>query len=449
MNREPDIETHLRQPPWSETAEQSVLASLLLDNAAWDRVGDILTPGDFYSQQHKLVYTAIGRLVNACKPADVVTVFELLKAKNEHENAGGLAYINALASSVASAANVRRHAEIVADRALRRRLIAVCDEAAIAAFGSDETAAVVDRIGAAFALLERRQQKRGPKLLSDLMPSRLDRISALERGEVPAGIATGIPRLDRMLSGGMRDGAVYVLAARPSVGKSSFAQAVGLHVAAESGPVLMLSQEMPDTEVADRALSNLGGVDFGSLQTGKLAGDEWGRLTAGVERAAELPFYVDDQPALRLLDMRSKARQVKGLRLLIVDYLQLAVGEGDNRTQEVGAISRGLKALSKELGVPVILLSQLSRKVEERPGKEPMLSDLRDSGEIEQDADVVLFLWPVREFEAGGRLVGLKVDKNRQGRKGRFGLDFNGSLQRWAESTESVESTRRGAGDFE
>ncbi len=439
----------LRAPPWSETAEQSVLASLLQDNAAFDRVADILAPADFYSRQHQLVFTAIGRLVMACKPADVVTVFEVLKAKGVADDAGGLAYLNALSQSVASTANARRYAEIVADRSTRRRLIAACDEVSALAFRDEgESAALVDKAAAMLAKLEQGRQRGGPKMLADIIPARLDRISAMHGGEVQPGIATGVPRLDRALSGGLRDGAVYVLAARPSVGKSSFAQAIGLHIAATTGPVLMLSQEMPDTEVADRALSNLGGVDFGALQTGKLADDEWGRLSAATERARDLPFYVDDQPALRLIDMRTKARQVKGLRLLVVDYLQLAVGDGENRVQEVGAISRGLKTLAKELGIPVILLSQLSRKVEERPGKEPILPDLRESGDIEQDADVVMFLWPVRELESGARLVGLKLEKNRQGIKPRFGMHFDGAVQRWAESAESIENVRSNGGSL-
>jgi replicative DNA helicase len=211
----------------------------------------------------------------------------------------------------------------------------------------------------------------------------------------------------------------------------------------------MLSQEMPDAEVADRALVGLGRIDYERMQTGQLQRDEWERLTEAVERGAELPFYVDDQPALRIGDIRAKARAVKGLKLLVVDYVQLCEGDGDNRNSEIEKISRALKALAKELGFAVLLLSQLNREVEKRASKEPMLSDLRDSGAIEQDADVVLFLWPAQEFEGGSKLVGIKLEKNRQGKKARFALDFHGAHQRWAESTEQLPSGKRAAGGFE
>jgi replicative DNA helicase len=245
-----------------------------------------------------------------------------------------------------------------------------------------------------------------------------------------------------MLSGGLRPGKVYVLAARPSVGKSSLAQSLGLHFAEIHGPALMLSQEMPESEVAERAISALGRVDYGAVQTGKLTPDEWTRFVDGVEAGRALPFYVDDQAALRIGDIRAKARQVKGLKLLIVDYLQLCASDesSPNRNAEIEQISRGLKALSKEVGIAVLCLSQLNREVEKRASKEPMLSDLRDSGAIEQDADVVMFLWPAKEYETGSKLVGCKLDKNRQGVKGRFLLDFHGGHQRWGESTVDFES---------
>ncbi len=442
-------DTGLRQPPWSQHAEQGVIGALFLDNAAWDRCGDLLAVDDFYAASHRVVFDAMVRLMAAGKPADVVTVFEQLQASGRLADAGGMPMLNALAECATGTANVRRHAEIIAEKAMRRALIALCDESAAAAFGSkDETPAVLDRLSSAVAKLERRRMRKAPKSLAELLPARVDHISAMNSGEghVQAS-ATGIARLDRLLSGGLRDGSVYILAARPSVGKSALAQAVGEYVARVAGPVLMLSQEMPDTEVADRALARLGGISYERIQTGKLQDQEWALLTDAVQYGASLPFYVDDQPALRLSDIRAKARQVKGLRLLIVDYLQLSVGDGENRTQEVGAISRGVKALAKELGVPVLLLSQLSRKVEERPGKEPQLSDLRDSGEIEQDADVVIFLWPKTEREDGSKLVGCKLEKNRQGRKGagaRFGLEFDGARQTWSESHEDIDAQARG-----
>lgn len=273
------------------------------------------------------------------------------------------------------------------------------------------------------------------------MVERIDRITDLHSGEAEAGWSTRIPSLDRMLNGGLRPGMVYVLAARPSIGKSSFAESLAITLAEQGLPVLMLSQEMPEGEVADRAISSIGGIDYGNLQSGRLNDIEWSQMTEAVERVQALPFFVDDQPALRLRDIRAKARMVKGLRILILDYLQLSASSGEHasRNAEIEEISRGLKALAKDMGIAVIELSQLNREVEKRANKRPNLSDLRDSGAIEQDADVVAFLWMVREFEGEGRrILGLGVDKNRQGKKGEFGLDFFGGTQRWSESTADI-----------
>ncbi len=456
MSTNPPSVGSLRVPPHSIEAEQSVIGSLLLDNAAFDRVADVVAEAQFYRHEHRLIFGAIAAIVKRSRPADVVTVFEHLERDGTADDAGGLKYINDLADSVAGAANARRYAEIVAERAMLRALIALCDEAATSAFntGGKSASEIVDAAAQKIAQLERKTTVRGPRSLSQLLPARIDHFNAIADGTAKAGWSTSIPRLDRALSGGFRPGHVYIMAARPSVGKSSLAQAMALHFAEIHGPVLMLSQEMPEAEVADRALANLGALDYSDLQTGALnekdAGAEsgWGRLLNAVEAGKDLPFFVDDQPALRLADIRVKARQVKGLKLLVLDYLQLCSGDGDNRNAEVEQISRGMKALAKELGFAVLALSQLNREVEKRASKEPQLSDLRDSGSIEQDADAVLFLWPVKEYDGGSRLVGLKLDKNRQGQKPRFGLHFNGAHQRWHESTEALqepgETKRRG-----
>lgn len=442
MNRpEPDDLDRLRVPPHSAEAEQALLGSLLLDCSAFDRAADLVAEGDFYRHENRLVFAAIAELVLANKPADVLTVFERLQSHGKAEAAGGLTYINALSQCTPSASNARRYAQIVRDRSLLRSVIALSDNAATAAFNPQGKSAldVLGDLASKVGELERNRVAGMPKSLADIVVGRLDRVSRLASGEEKGGLGTSLDRLDRILNGGFRPGGVYILAARPSVGKSSLAMEMGLHVARHVGPVLFLSQEMPDGEVADRALSNLGAVDFEGIQTGKLTDDGWSRLSGAVETAAAVPFYVDDQPGLRLRDIRAKARQVKGLKLLVLDYLQLSVGDGENRSQEVGSISRGLKGLAKQMGVPILVLSQLNRRVEERPGKEPEMADLRDSGEIEQDADVVMFLWPAREWIDGVRLVGLKVGKNRQGRTGaRFGLDFAGAWQRWSESEDKL-----------
>lgn len=436
-----ESDSALRVPPHSLEAEQSVIGGLLLDNRAWDRAGDLLADGDFYRFEHRHIYAAIGALVNATRPADVITVFEHLQGIGKAEECGGLSYLNALAQSVPSATNMRRYAEIVRERAVQRRMIAAIDEASTMLWTTNDVDGAIDRVATMVHELQHRQVRKAPRLLGDVLVERVDRISELHSGEAEAGWPTRIPSLDRMLNGGLRPGMVYVLAARPSIGKSSFVESLAIALAEQDLPVLMLSQEMPEGEVADRALSSIGGIDYGTLQSGKLNDIEWSLLSDAVERGSALPFHVDDQAALRLGDIRTKARLVPGLKVLILDYLQLSAstGEHSNRNAEIEEISRGLKALAKDMGIAVIELSQLNREVEKRANKRPNLSDLRDSGAIEQDADVVMFLWPVREFEGEGRrILGLGVDKNRQGKKGEFGLDFFGAFQRWSESTADI-----------
>lgn len=441
MNRDDipfdDGASRLRVPPHSVEAEQSLLGGLMLDNGAFDRVCDLVEEGDFYSHENRQVFAAIAGLIAANKPADVVTVFERMQAAGS-VIAGGLAYLNALATSVPGASNSRRYAEIVRERSVLRALIAACDNGATAAFNPQGKTAgeVVDDLATKLTAIEGRQVHQQPRTLGSVAVKCLDRISDLESGNVEPGWPTGFPTLDNLLIIG--PGKVVVVAARPSVGKSSFAQHLGLHYARRGLPVLMLSQEMPDHELAERALSAMGEADYTRLQRGKLTGDEWGGVSRAVTELASLPFWVDDQPALRLADIRAKARMVKGLKVLVIDYVQLLSGSGkgksENRNTEIEEITRGVKALAKQLGIAVILLSQLNRKVEERTDKRPQMSDLRDSGGIEQDADVVMFLWPARPLGSHMRLVGCEVAKQRGGPLGELALQFEGGLQRWRES---------------
>lgn len=433
----------LRVPPHSTEAEQSVLGGLLLDNQAWDRAAELLVESDFYSHQHRAIWEAIGSLVQLNKPADVVTVFERLQAVGKHEDAGGLTYLNAIAQSVPGAANMRRYAEIVRERSVLRKIIAVCDEGATAAFNTQGKLVrdVLDAFATKVSALDRERVQSGPVQLRDLTAGRVDRINDLAAGNLHPGWPTGFPGLDNATGGGLNPGQFIVLAARPAIGKSSFAEALGLKLAADGLPTLMLSQEMPKEELADRAISHLGDVDSMRLKRGRLNDADWGHLTDGLEKAAGLPFWVDDQSGLRLSDMRAKARSIKGLKVLIVDYLQLSAGsgKGDNRNTEIEEITRGLKSLAKQLGIVVIALSQLSREVEKRPNKRPQMSDLRDSGGIEQDADIVIFLWPLRELEKGrSKLIGCAIDKVRGGVVSEFALEFRGATHWWGESTEPV-----------
>jgi replicative DNA helicase len=301
----------------------------------------------------------------------------------------------------------------------------------------------VNRIAALFDVLIRRQVRKVPRPLGEILAERVDRITGLLAGDIEPGWPTRIHALDRMLNGGLRPGMLYVLAARPSVGKSSFAASLSITLARQGLPVLLLSQEMTGGEIGDRIIASMAGIDYGAIQHGDLDDAAWQRLSEAVDHGASLPVHVDDQAGLRLVDIQAKARLVKGLRVLVLDYLQLSAStrRDGNRNAEIEEISRGLKALAKDMNIAVIELSQLNRAVETRADKRPVLSDLRDSGAIEQDADAVLLMWPVRHFENEGRhIIGLGVAKNRQGQRGEIGLDFHGASQRWGESTADIRT---------
>jgi replicative DNA helicase len=428
----------------SHEAEQSVLGALMLDNTGFDRVGDLLQPGDFYEPTHRTIFSAIATLINACKPADPLTVLDA--------GASDLPYLTALVHSVPSARNIRHYATIVRDRSIERELVRLSGEAYEVARGDQPPAEKLDAIQALFAALQGTGTKSMPKTTRELLAPTLDRLNDLSEGKKTLGVSCGIGSIDRVLNGGLRPGGLYILAARPSIGKSSLAQAISINVAKGGSGALFLSQEMPSAELMDRALANVGHVLYEQILQGRLEPDDWTRVADAADELMHLPLHIDDQPALKLSDIRAKANAVKrqGLSVIVVDYLQLctATRKDGNRTAEVGEISRGLKAIAKELGVSVIALSQLNRAVEDRVTPEPTLRDLRDSGEIEQDADVVMFLWPCRE-----QVMGLTFAKNRQGKRGvRLALEFQGAYQRWYESTASVEPptrTEKRKGGFE
>lgn len=432
----------LRVPPHSEVAEQSVLGALLVAPTSFDAVAAVLQAESFYSHAHRLIFDAIAAGVAGNKAVDIVTVYQALENSGKADAAGGLGYLNSLAHSVAGASNARRHAEIVAEKQLRRSLIAAADNAVTLAFRADTPVAeVLDAIATELAKLERGRMRKAPRALSELIVGALDRVSEANEGRFKAAMPTGIAPLDRMLMGGLRNGRLYGIAARPSVGKSSAARTIGLHVAGAQNPVLLLSQEMPGEEVIDCVLSQLGRIDNGRLQMGTLAHEDWGRLAEAAEDAGRLPFYVDDEGGLTLAQIRAKARSIKGLRLLMLDYLQLSTSTLKNATtnDQIAEISKGLKRLALELNIPVVVLSQLNRDVEKRGDKEPMLSDLRDSGAVEQDLDVAVMLWTARvEENAATRLVGWKVEKNRSGPKGRFAMRFDPAVYHWCESAEDL-----------
>ncbi len=450
----------LRVPPHSIEAESSVLGGLLLDNGAWDRVGDLLVDGDFYRHEHQLVYSAIGALVNASKPADVITVFEHLQSQGHAESVGGLGYLNSLAQYVPSASNIRRYAEIVRERAILRKLVSASDEIATQAFNPkgkpvdkilDEAEQKIFNIGE-----EGSRMKQGFQSMDSLVVELLDRVQ--EMADNPndiTGVPTGFHDLDRMTSG-LQPGDLVVLAARPSMGKTAFAINIAEHVALNEGlPVAVFSMEMGASQLAVRIVGSIGRVDQGHLRTGKLTDEEWPRLTEAIERLRTVSLHIDETPGLTPSELRANsrrlARQCGKLGLIVVDYLQLMSGssgsDGDNRATELGEISRGLKMLAKELQCPVIALSQLNRGVEQRTDKRPMMSDLRESGAIEQDADIIMFIYRDDYYNKDSKDPGVAeiiIGKQRNGPTGTVRLAFLKPLTRF----ESLATGFGGGGDY-
>ena len=431
----------LRVPPHSVEAEQSVLGGLLLDNMAWDRAAELLTDSDFYRYEHRLIFSAVAALVQHSRPADVITVFEHLQSLGKADDCGGLAYLNALAQSVPSAANMRRYAEIVRERAVLRKLIGASDEIATAAFNRegrnvsqilDEAESKILKIGE-----EGSRQQQGPQSMDRLVVALLDRVNELaetDAGDV-TGVRTGYFELDSMTAG-LQKGDLIVLAARPSMGKTAFALNIAEHVSVkEELPVLVFSMEMGASQLALRLVGSLGRINQQNLRTGRLADDEWGRLAEAVDKLGKVQMFIDETAALTVAELRARARRMARqfggtLGLIIVDYLQLMSGSGgsdENRATELGEISRGLKALAKELQCPVIALSQLNRSVETRTDKRPMMSDLRESGAIEQDADIILFIYRDDYYNKESKEPGVAeilIAKQRNGPVGTVRLAF-------------------------
>ena len=458
----PDREiAQLRVPPHSIEAESSVLGGLLLDNNAWDRVGDLLVESHFYRHEHQMIYSAIGALINASKPADVITVFEHLQNQGKVQEMGGLAYLNNLAQYVPSASNIRRYAEIVRERAILRKLVTASDEISTNAFNPqgktverilDEAESKIFAIGE-----EGSRTKQGFQSLDTLVIDLLDRVQEMADNPVDVtGVPTGFADLDRMTSG-LQAGDMVVLAARPSMGKTSFAVNIAEHVALNEGlPVAIFSMEMGAAQLAVRIVGSIGRVNQGNLRTGKLTDDEWPRLTEAIEKLRTVSLHIDETPGLTPGELRANARrlarQCGKLGLIVVDYLQLMSGSGsaassDNRATELGEISRGLKMLAKELQCPVIALSQLNRSVEQRTDKRPMMSDLRESGAIEQDADIIMFIYRDEYYtkdackEPG--VAEIIIAKQRNGPTGTVKLAFLNRLTRF----ENLASGY-GNGDF-
>jgi replicative DNA helicase len=444
-----DEVARLRVPPHSTEAEQSVLGGLLLDNLAWDKCADLLSDSDFYRHEHRLIFAAIAKLIGATKPADVITVYEGLQSLGQAQDCGGIAYLNALAQSVPSASNVRRYAEIVRERAVLRKLIAASDEIATTAFNPqgqpvsqilDEAESRIFRIGE-----EGSRGGAGFQQMDKLVQALIDRVQELEQNgaEDVTGIRTGFYDLDRMTAG-LQKGDLIVLAARPSMGKTAFALNIAEHVAVQEGlPVAVFSMEMGASQLALRVVGSLGRIDQQHLRTGRLRDDEWERLPEAASKLAEAAMFIDETPGLNPAELRARARRLARqyggtLGLIVIDYLQLMSGSNhssdENRATVLGEISRGMKALAKELQCPVIALSQLNRSVETRPDKRPMMSDLRESGAIEQDADVIMFIYRDDYYNKDSKEPGVAeiiLAKQRNGPVGTVKMTFLRPLTRF------------------
>ena len=409
LDPEDSAMAQLRVPPHSLESESSVLGGLLLDNGAWDRVGDVLTPTDFYRHEHQLVYAVVAKLVNACKPADVVTVFEQLQNLGEAEKAGGLPYLNSLAQYVPSSANIRRYAEIVRDKAILRQMIAASDEIASSAFNTEgkSPAELLDVAEQKiFRIAEHGQKAEDDWESTDTgMVKLLDYITEHADGTAkPDFVPFGLKDLDDRLDGGGRPGELIVIGARPRMGKTALAMSIADHVAVNEGlPIAMFSMEMPKAQVYKRLMAMRARIHLSRIKRPERLKDyDWPGITSAVEMLRQTGFHVNDQAGLTITQVRTKARslarRVGKLGLVVVDYLGLMNGTDPRqpRVYQLEEITKGLKSLAKELACPVILLCQIKRGVEERNDQMPMLSDLRDSGSIEQDADIVVFLH--REF---------------------------------------------------
>jgi replicative DNA helicase len=438
----------VRTPPNSIEAEQSVLGGLLLDNSAWDRIADLVSAGDFYRHDHRLIFQTISRLIDQSRPADVVTVYESLQSAGKTEEAGGLAYLNALAQNTPSAANIRRYSEIVRDRAVLRRLVSVGDEIATTALNPQgrETKTILDEAESkVFRIAEEGARGRQDFVkLEPLLTRVVERINELFERANPSdvtGVPTGFVDVDRMTSG-LQHGDLIIVAGRPSMGKTAFALNIAEHVAIDVGaPVAVFSMEMGAQQLALRMLSSVGRIDQQRLRTGRLDNDDWPRLSETIRKMQDAPLYIDETPALNSLELRARARRLARsygkLGLIVVDYLQLmsaASSIGENRATEISEISRSLKALAKELQVPVVALSQLNRTVESRTDKRPVMSDLRESGAIEQDADVIFALYREEAYNPDTPEKGvaeLLILKQRNGPTGRINLRFAGENTRF------------------
>ncbi len=434
----------LKVPPHSLEAEQSVIGGLMLDNQAWDIIADIINEQDFYRHDHALIFRAINALADETQPYDVVTVSEWLGARNELDSIGGLAYLSILANDTPTAANIKAYANIVREHSVLRSLIQIGNEIAASAFNAEgrPSKELLDEAERkVFMIAEQGAGNReGFAAINHLLTRAVQRVEEMyQSGEALTGISSGFSNFDDKTSG-LQKSDLIIVAGRPSMGKTSFAMNLAENAAmGTENAVAVFSMEMPGEQLALRMMSSLGRIDSHNLRTGKLDDQDWPRLISSVNMLSKAKLFIDDTPALSPTEVRARTRRLKrehGLDLVIIDYLQLMQigGSSENRATEISEISRSLKALAKELNVPIIALSQLNRSVEQRPDKRPIMSDLRESGGIEQDADVILFIYRDEVYNEDSPDKGtaeILIRKQRNGPIGMVRLAFLGQYTRF------------------
>ncbi|MFT4676632.1 MAG: replicative DNA helicase [Patiriisocius sp.] len=433
----------LKIPPHSIEAERSVLGGLMLDDQAWDRVAGLVTAEDFYRSDHRIIFRCMADLAERNKPLDVITISETLDGVNELDNVGGIAYISDLANSTPTAANISAYSEIVSERATIRNLISVAHEIAESGFNPQgrNSAALIDMAESkVFKIGDNRPSRGGPQTIRPLLTKAVERIDELfqTKGAL-TGLSTGFREVDEMTMG-LQPGDMVVVAGRPSMGKTAFAMNIAENAVLAGGkPVMVFSMEMPADSLIIRMLSSLGRIDQTKIRSGQLGDDDWPRLTSAVTLLNDKQLLIDDTAALSPTEIRSRcrraAREHGALGLIVVDYIQLmqVTGGSENRATEISEISRSLKGIAKEFECPIIALSQLNRSLEQRPDKRPIMSDLRESGAIEQDADLIMAIYrdEVYHEDAEKGVAEVIILKQRNGPIGRRKLAFIGQYTKF------------------
>tara|TARA_B100000575_G_C23112130_1_gene642530 strand:- start:530 stop:1885 length:1356 start_codon:yes stop_codon:yes gene_type:complete len=439
--------TSIKLPPNSSEAESAVVGVLLLDNSAWEKIGDVLSPADFYKSEHRIIFESIVRLIDDNKPADVVTVHQSLKSQGVDEQCGGLVYLNSLAQATPGVANAVQYARIVRDQSILRSLLTASEDIAQMALipGGKTTGLILDDAEAKIFRISETRNRNAHGLLDfdRLLKNVIKNVDELYNNPNPSDVTgkpSGFIDLDQKTAG-MHDGELTIIAGRPSMGKTSMALNIAEHVAVDCGlPVAIFSMEMSAEQLVLRMLCSQGKVDSQKVRTGKLSQDEWDRLMLCMNKLTNIGVHIDETPGLNPLELRSKARRLSkttgGLALIVVDYIQLMSANigGENRTTEISEITRSLKSLSKELRCPVVALSQLNRTVEQRTDKRPVMSDLRESGSIEQDADVILFIYRDEVYRPDSPDKGtaeIIISKQRNGPTGTVRLTFLGKYTKF------------------